>query len=157
MNFTTVNPPPGLEGDTISIIESMFPDFIRLSDDDDQTLFTGEYIIAFEDNPYPVGDFDFNDYITKVILKDGVLLDSQFVGSWSSVSQNMQYVNGIFSDTTVLGTSYSVPTLNVAGKDMMITYVKAPATIPEPSTIVLFAAALISYGIWKFVKDFMRE
>lgn len=143
---TTINPPPPSEGNTVTLVTSLFPDFIRL--DDGLDIFwdsaTGEFVLAFED--HPTGDFDFNDYIQHVVMEDGTVINSTFIGSWSVVHQNIGFNGVLWYDTTVLGTMWSNPALNHAGKDHLVTWYKpAPpvSDVPEPAAWVLFGAGLL--------------
>lgn len=142
--FTTVNPPPGTEGDTRAIIASTFPDYLRLSDASDIFWNTahGEYVIAFED--HPTGDFDFNDSIYHIVMSNGAVESFDFAGSWSAVVQGVGFDGTFWYNTTVLGTMWSNPAFNSSGMDHMVTWAKESVSeVPEPGTMLLFGSCLL--------------
>lgn len=140
--YTTINTIANGEQSLLQLINNVYPNFIRLDDSLDQNFTgkTGEFIIAFEDHI----DFDYNDWIGRAILNNGVLIDLQAIGSWSSVHQNIAYNNGIFSDQTIYGTRYSLQSLNIGAVDRMVTWQKQVnlSQVPEPSTLALVGAVV---------------
>lgn len=140
--YTTINTIANGEQSLLQLINNVYPNFIRLDDSLDQNFTgkTGEFIIAFEDHI----DFDYNDWIGRAILNNGVLIDLQAIGSWSSVQQNIAYNNGIFSDQTIYGTRYSLQSLNTGAVDRMVTWQKQVnlSQVPEPSTLALVGAVV---------------
>lgn len=159
---TIINPPPVGEGDTVSIVEYLFPDYVRLSDDLDQYFnnTTGEFVFAWEDNSgqfpqYGPSDFDYNDLIMHVKFLNGQIVEWYTVNEFSAAVQNFEYDEdtGVALNLTSIGTVYSVPAMNADGKDHLVTWMRGPNNpptlrdAPEPGSLLTLGVGVVLLGL----------
>jgi hypothetical protein len=151
---TIINPPSGTEGDTITIINSLFPEYVRIGDafDQDWSTTSGSFVLAWEDDTSAGSDFDFNDLIVHAVFSSGQLVEWDFVVSYAAASQSFSMgQSGVLLDTTSIGTVYSLPGLNADGKDHMVTFgkIRDISSTPEPASFVLLGLGLLIVGWYR--------
>ena len=146
--ITEISPPPPGEGDTIAIIASLFPDFVRIADDldIDFSAATGEFVFAFEDWQGSHSDRDFNDLIVWTEFDAGSLVDWFQVASYAAASQAFGYDGSYVFDASSIGTAWSAPWLNSDSLDHVATWGRSqdlpPSEVPGPSTWLMLVGGL---------------